>query len=217
VNFADLKTEVFRRLNESATSPVFWEEGDVGDALNEGMEELADATEFYEGTFPISLVMNCTYYNLLLLFAPHAPDFENEPLRVTAVFNSQTNTWLTPASVRDLEADSLRWEVVTGPPEKFFMRGLWLLGLFPKPPANIGTVVAHGVAVPPNMTLATDIPPFPIDFHPALIEYALFDLLSQDGETKEALEHWDAYVVYEAWLADHVKNRTRDREGRFRG
>ena len=96
-SFAELKADVFRRLNESATAPVFWSEDDVELALNEGYAELSDATEWYEGMLEVDLLHNRPYYDLFTIIGP---DF----LSIKPVFEPSANRWLVHSAVRELDA-----------------------------------------------------------------------------------------------------------------
>jgi hypothetical protein len=201
MQFSELKSEVFRRLNENETSPTFWAEADVEESLNEGLEELSDASEWYEEYFVISLLTNLQYYDLRVLL----PDTFLAPKRF---FNQTTNQWLSPVALRELDYHGTRqWETVTGEPQRTLLRGLWWLGFWPKQPSDSGKVKFYYSAIPPRMTEDTDEPGFPQEYHKYLIEYALYDLLAQDGETKKALVHWQTYLEGERLLRASVGSR----------
>lgn len=125
MNFGGMQAEVMRTLRESKGVPSpFIVSDDIKQAINEGVHEMADDAEWYikHDTLPLG---NVTYYDLSDFF----PDF----LSLRRVFNPQTNRWLTGVNVRDLdERTYARWETVIGPPQHVFIRGLWILGTFPK-------------------------------------------------------------------------------------
>lgn len=212
MTFGEMKTEAFRRLNENSSSPVFWEETDVEAALNEGYEELSDATEWYERHATIDLCSNKPYYDLRTVLT-------DTFLSPTRAFNNQTNRWLTPDIVRNLDLNTFRqWETITGEPERMFVRGLWWLGYFPKSSSDSGTIKQYYTAIPPPMSAAADEPGFPQEFHYGIVEYGLYDLLAQGGETKKALAHWLGYLGYQEGLQKYVKGRTGlERVGGWRG
>ncbi len=200
-----MQTEVFRRLDESSVSPVFWDLPDVKTALNEGYEEISEAAEWFETNQIVGFTQDNTYHNIELLLT-------NDPLTVRAVWNSQTLRWMWPTTVRELDTEMYpHWQKVTGAPEYWFMRGLSILGVFPKPPASTGTMEIWGTAMPVALSANGDTPAFPREFHYGLVEYALYDLLVQDVETKEAIIHYNEYLRYEDGLRKHVQERTRDR------
>lgn len=209
MNFLELQTRVFRALDESQAAPRFWTAQDIKDAINEGYEEISDATDWYEVNEDLTPTANTTYHDLDTLLVTF-------PLTVTGVFNTQTNRWLTPSSAEELDGEIDRWEVIVGPPERFWLKGLFKIGFFPKPP-TAAPLTLYFSSMPVPLNLDADVPGFPVEFHLALLEYAKYDLLSQDGETKEALLCWGRYLAYEAGLAAWVKQRTLDRVGVFRG
>lgn len=208
MQFSEMITEVFTRLDENQSAPVYWSLTDIKAALNEGLDELADASEYYKTSQSINLVADATYYDLLALFT-------REPLLVTAVFNPQTSRWLFQTNVDRLDGMTYaRWGTVTGEPEHHFFRGLWKMGLFPKHGASSGTVEAEAAAMPPAMVADADKPGFPADFHYGCVEHAIYSLLAEDGEMDESLAHFKEYKSYEAGLIEWVQSRARsDRTG----
>jgi hypothetical protein len=202
MQFSELKSEVFRRLNESASSPTFWLEADVEESLNEGYAEISDSAEWYEEYFVIPLLAKLQYYDLRTLL----PDTFLAPKRF---FNQTTNEWLAPVALRELDFHTTRqWETVTGEPQRTLPRGMWWLGMWPKAPSDSGKVKFYYSAIPASMTEDADEPGFPQEYHKYLIEYALYDLLAQDGETKKALVHWQTYLEGERLLQASVGSRT---------
>jgi hypothetical protein len=203
MNRGELQQRIFIGLNESSANPAFWTVADVQAALDDAYEEMSDASEWYERDAVLRLLSNQQYYDLR--FIVEADTF----LRLRAVFNATTNRWLQPISVDDLDYRTYRqWEDVTGEPEKWLVRGLWWLRMFPMRPSDTGVVQLFYKALPPAMTRSTDEPGFPREFHEGLIEYALGDLLSQEGETKRALVHFQKYQGYQARLNEWADSRT---------
>jgi hypothetical protein len=201
MNFLEMKTEVFRRLNESASSPVFWEDADVEDALNEGLEELSDSTEWYETYSVIGLLSNLQYYDLRTLLS-------GTFLTPRSVQNQQNSRWMNYCTLRDLDFRTTRqWEAVTGEPEKVFLRGLWWLGTFPRSASDSGYLKFWHTAIPQPLVEDADTPEFPEEFHRALVEYAIYDLLCQDGETRKAMAHWAKYGAIEQSFNLYVQRR----------
>lgn len=196
-----MQTEVFRRLHESSSSPVFWTATDVKAALNDGLEEISDSTEWYERQTTMNLWSGRTYQSLLGILP-------ETTLAVRRIFNNQTNRWLIPEDVRDLdERTYVQWENNQGEPQRWLIRGLWWLGIWPKPNGDSGTLRLYASSIPAAMSADSDEPAFPKEYHQGLIEYALYDLLAQDGESKLALGRWQAYLVFEEGLRQYVEGR----------
>lgn len=198
---AELKTEVFRRLQESQTSPVFWSAADVLAAINEGYQEISDATEWYEQIRTIDLLRERPYYDLRKILPSSC-------LRLTAAYNDQTSRWLIPCTPRDLDTFYRQWELTTGgEPSHQLLRGLWWMRVWPMNAADGGTIQQHYTAIPPALTADTDVPGFPINLHYGLVEYALADLWAQDAEATLATTSWKVYLAYEAALMEFVQGR----------
>jgi hypothetical protein len=200
VTFAELKGEVFRRLRESSTLPVFWTEDDVEGALNEGYAEISDASEWYEIEATIDLLDSRPYYDLRTLIA-------DPVLTVTAAFNDQTNRWLDPGTVEEFDHRDVRWERVTGEPQRVCLRGLWWLRFWPMVTDDAGTVRVKLTTIPRALVEDDDEPGFAAPLHEGLVDYALADLWAQDAETTKALASWRRYLAYEDALTRYSDGR----------
>jgi hypothetical protein len=200
MTFADLTAEVFRRLEESAQAPVFWTEADVRMAINEGYMEISDASEWHEASLTLDLLSHRTLYDLRTVTA-------DPILSVRAAMNAQTGRWLLPSVVSDLDRGDRRWGRVMGEPQRFFLRSLWWLGLYPQPAANAGTVRLRITTLPTVLEADGDEPGFARTLHYGLVEFALADLWAQDAETTKALAAWTEYLRYESALSGLTDGR----------
>lgn len=207
MNFGELKTEVFRRLEENSVSPVYFSPDDVGDAINEGFEELSDATEWYETNNPVNLAVDTIYYSLSSL----------NILTPKQAYNNQNNRWMVWTTVDRLDGRYRRWEAAGGEPDWIFTRGVWHLGTFPVPQAAGGTLTLYHTAMPTLLSADGDTPGFPQEFHYALVDYALYDLLCQEAEVAKALKFWERYQAKETALKRFVAARAKDRRIVFTG
>lgn len=190
-----METNVQTRLEE-AGGLVRWSLADIDRAINEGLQELSDATEFYERYFTLQLRNYASYYDLRTA----CPE---TILRVTACFNPANNLWLKPTDTKDLDFRTARqWELVQGEPQKFFVRGLWWFGVFPAGPSTNGWLRVYYRAVHPDLTNSSQSPQqLPEDYHSALCDYAVYTLLADDMETDQALQYWNRYKEAETKLA----------------
>lgn len=196
MNFGQMKSSVFTRLEEAESSPIRWSEADIKRAINEGLEELSDGTEFFERYATLKLTPGQIYYDLRSVI----PD---PILRVTSLYANDTVYWLHATDVRDLDEKTARqWELVDGEPQRYFLRSPWWLGLFPKSTSPASTVRVYYRALHPELVDDLDVPQqLPEDYHEALIAYALYTLLSDDMETTAALRYWQKYQTMEVELA----------------
>lgn len=200
MTFAEIKAEVFRRLQEDSTAQVFWTEAEVEEAIHDGEDEMADATEWLERWQTIDILKDRPYYDL-------RTNIRRNFLIAGPVFNDTTNRWLTPVSAQDLDKGDRRWEERIGEPEFFMIRGLWWLGLWPFKGNQVGSVKQYYRALPIHMAEDSDEPGFHRTFHYGLVEYAVADLHSQDGEVDLAWRAWKRYAAFEAKLADYIGHR----------
>ena len=201
MNFGQMKTRVRRRVNEPSTA--FFTDADIEDALNEGYHELADATEFYEREALVPMIKGHTYYDLTNIL----PDTFLSPRRA---FNPTTNRWLAPTDPINQDIHTfVQWELVQGEPESYLMRGNWWLGVFPKPSQDGAGMRLNYTGIPAAMVEDTDEPEaIPEEFHDAIVEYAVYDLLGQKRQGNKALIHWGAYLALEDKLRRYVDGRT---------
>ena len=203
MTLAEMNAEVYRRIEEETSAPVFWTSADVDAALNDTYIEFCDLTECHTSAVTVSGLSHRTYYDLRNLLAT-----TEEPLVVDAVYNATTYRWLIPASAFDLDtAVYPRWESVTGEPDTYFVRGLWWLGIYPQLASDTGTFTVIAATVPARLT-ASDSPTFEADYHNALVEGALYELLCQDREVTKGLAHYDIFVTMAAEYSALRKRRT---------
>lgn len=177
-------------------------------AYNDALDEISDATEFFESWVGIKLRKWAVYADLRGLLPTTV-------LRVTAVWNVATQRWLYPTNTRELdETVGPGWEKQVGPARNWFMRGLWFLGMFPTAGDDsslfrvyFSSLMQH---VEVNGSLATGLtvrPPLVKDLTGAVEDYMLSSLLGDRGESKKALEHWADYKEQEMELGRVGKER----------
>ena len=186
------------RTQYAAESTVRWKDPDIRDAINEGLDELSEATRFYERHVSVPVASLRTYYDLRGWLPESA-------LGVTAVWSSVINEWLEPGS----SIARFQWERSVGPSQSFFMRGIYWMGVWPKPSTSTGFLRVYFTGLAPHFDFPQAVlRELPDDFIPALEEYALYELAAQDGETTRALQHFKDYGVRERSLRDFVERRT---------
>ena len=197
MTLVEMRTEVFRRLQENSTSPIFWAAADIDLSINEGYGEISDATEWLEKSATVTLNGTANYDPRTVL--------EQCFLRIGYAFNSVTNRWLTPTSARRLDDCDRRWTSRTGTPGFILMRSIFHLRYFPT--VATGSIKQYYTALPSSLCTDGASPGFVEQFHYGLVEYALYDLWAQDGEVDLAMAAWKEYLGYEAGLAAFMKNR----------
>lgn len=201
MTLAEMKSDVRRRLNESGTE--FFSDDDIADSLQEGLDEVADLTEYFEREATLGLLTGRTYYDLTSLL----PDTFLSPRRAWSV---NGNWWLRPTSPRDLDEHTyVQWELTYGEPRDYFLRGNWWLGTWPRSSSDTNGLLRFVYTSIPAALTGTETPAFPVEFHQAPVEFAMFDLMAQQRETAKALLYWASFLALVARLKEHVDKRQR--------
>lgn len=188
------------RIRHESMSSIRWADSDILDIINEGLDDLSEATRFYERHVSIPLIDSQTYYDLRG-FLPETA------LGVTSVWNTMIQDWLVPASIKEMGS---RWEQSAGPPLRFFIRGLYWMAVWPKPATTTGTLRVYFPAYAPHYTHSQAVLKDLFDeYETALEDYALYDMAAQDGESDRALALWVAYTNRIGDLGKHIQRRIR--------
>lgn len=188
-----------------------WPQSKFLEAANDGLDELSEATGFYERFVAIPLKGKQTYYNLM----GFVPD---DAFQLNSVFNVTHQIWLSPATIDDMQVQ--RWETVPGSPQKYIVRGAFWVGIYPRPSSDVGVIQVYYSGLAPHLVDSYSVLPadLPDDFVTALDDYILYDLSTKDGETDKALEHWNSYYARQEALATYVEERiVKARSGRLGG
>jgi len=207
LTLSDIRSRVRTRYEASSTTR--WSDADVNDAINDGLEELSEATRYFERWVSVPLQGGRCYYDLRGL----TPE---TVLSVTSVYHDNGNRWLAPISICDM--GYAEWEQTTGSPINWFTRGLWWLGLWPHTSTDPGEFVrVYYTAVAPRMEDDGEEPrQLSEEFIPALEEYAIYELHQREGETDKALYWWGQYKTRERDLEQHMAHRvTQARTGKI--
>lgn len=184
---------------EAGGSDVRWSDANLLTFINEGLENLAEATGFYERYVTIPLSAGRTYYDLRG-FAPETV------VSVTSVWNTSRTQWLEPISKLRLDTS---WRSATGSPLAYWTAGIYWLGVYPFPDEDdTGSLRVHFKGIPVRFTHTQGVlSDLPDHFYPALEDYVLYEMAAADGNSTRALVHWKAYVEREAALSSFVDKR----------
>ena len=208
ISFGELEGRA--RILYEAQSSVRWNRDAFLRAANEGLDELSEATRFYERNATVPLKGNQTYYDLRGFWPEDA-------FVVNSVYSNVQQAWLTPIGIRDLKVQ--RWETVTGDPRRFIIRGLFWMGVYPRPSGHVGSLRVYFASLAPHFrdTYSVLTADMPDDFVSALEHYILYDLSCRDGETKKAFGYWADYQTDEMALKAFVADRLSSRAGALSG
>ena len=198
LTLSDIRSRVRTRFEASSTTR--WSNADVNDAINDGIEELAEATGYYERYVSVPLKEARTYYDLRAFG-------DETPLSVTGVWHEAGNRWLEPAAHTDIQFSE--WEDTPGNPIMWFTRGAWWLGIWPRPSSEPDEWIrVYFTGIPPRMAEDGEgVHQLPEEFVPAVEEYTLYELYQREGETQKCLYWWAKYKAREEDLRRHMAHR----------
>src|SRR5512139_3668001 len=126
LTLSDIRSRVRTRFEAASTTR--WSDADINAAINDGIAELSEATQYYERWASLLLKEGRTYYDLRGLLSETV-------LSITAVQHEPGVRWLTPIHLCDIGYEE--WEQTNGNPISWFTRGLWWLGIWPCPSADV--------------------------------------------------------------------------------
>jgi len=188
----------------------FFSVSDLVLAYNNALDEIADATEIHELTAMVRRKKAAPYADLRGILGPDA-------LRVTAVWNPNTNRWLEPTTPEELDSlHGRKWEGRQDYSRWWFMRGLYFLGTYPACPDDTSPLRLHYAATFPHVvedgglvTGTSTKAELPSDFSDAIENHMLYELFAQRKETEKSLMHYRDYATHEKELSDLANNRMR--------
>lgn len=189
----------------------FFTTQDCVDAYNDALDELSEATEVNESDVVVKRRKWAPYIDLRGFLPPDA-------LRVTAVWNINTQKWLAPVTVRELDDTVGRqWEMKPDQSRWWWMRGIFFLGAYPVPGDDVSPLRVHYCSLLPHVKIdgglasglesrTEGIPP---DFGDPIEHYMMYTLLAQRKETQKSLSFYLRYKEHEAELSNIARNRMR--------
>jgi hypothetical protein len=186
---------------EAGGSDVRWTDTSLLLFINEGMENLAETTSFYERYVSIPLEGGRTYYDLRG-FTPETV------VTITSVWSTNRTQWLDPISSLTLDVN---WPTATGSPLAYWTAGIFWLGVYPFPTETddtTGYLRVHFKGIPTRFVNTQGVlRDLPDHFYPALEDYVLYEMAAADGNAQRALAHWASYQQREAALSRFVDHR----------
>ncbi len=192
-----------------ASSVNYWSDEDLLDAYNDAVDEIADATEFYESHVVVKRRKLSVYTDLRQILPPSA-------LRVTAVWDVVAQRWLQPTTTKELDETVGRgWERNAGSNSGWwFMQGLWFLGAYPVSGDDVSPLKIYYASCPSHIEMAGGLmtgltvrPLIPEDMTGAIEEYMLSSLLADGRESTKSVEHWSEFDQMVTQFGDASKQR----------
>jgi hypothetical protein len=196
-----MQSRVTARLNEAASGPVYYPTAEITAALNEANRFFALLTLGLEKTVPWVVAPGTLFTHMLQVsgFADWIV-----PLRIA----STTGAKIRPARLADLGSLDANWLASPGPPTRYVSLGADLVGLYSQPTASTTLNVTYARA-PAGLAVAGDIPEIPEEYHPRLVEYAIYRLRQVEGaqELDKSLKYFDSFLDGAAHYAKYVRSR----------
>lgn len=197
------------KVNLEDPQGKFFTVNDYVRAYNDALDEISEATEIYESNVHVKRRKWAVYTDLRGALPPTA-------LRITAVWNPLSQKWLDPTTVRELDATVGRhWERNQDQTRWWWMRGLWYLGAYPIASDDTSPLRVHFAALMPHVQptgLSAGLgssPDLPPDFHEAIENYMMYELLGERKEVDKSLEYYKRYSTQLPLLKDIGENRMR--------
>lgn len=206
---ADLLDKIQRRLDDAstsgtpATSGVYYTSNEAYCALNEAQAQFAFLTLCLETTGTITLSATKCFYGI----RGYLPGYL-APLRVTV-----GGVKLQPARLADLDARNHTWPALAGTPTKYVQAGFNLMAITPQPAGASSATVTYAKE-PVSLSVSTQIPEIPVEYHHALAKYATYYLMQKRGGQylAQAIADWDEFLAAASACATYVRQRNRARQ-----
>ena len=186
-NFGQIVANVTLRLAESSSAPVAWSQDDIKAAVNEGYLDFCEQTRMVEREAEIRTVQGLPYMDMRQAFAYPF-------LGVRRLYARASSRTLMPSSVKARDDRDIRWAMGSGLIQRFFMRGLYVLGFWPVPTTR-EQMRASITSLPDPMVNDEDEPEIAEEFHDGIELYALYALKCMETEVDVALGYWKIYLT----------------------
>jgi len=189
-----MRTRVSQRLDEAGT-PVYYTAVEINAALNEALRFFCLLTLGLEIT--ATWTPSGTFAHMMGVFADWVT-----VLRITDATGAQVR----PATLADLASLDPSWPFDSATPARYVCLGADLIGLYGSPvmPLNVTYVQA-----PATLVLDTDTPAIPAEYHPRLIEYAIYRCRQIEGlqEFSKTLKYFASFIAGAQQYGAYVRSR----------
>ena len=195
----EMADRVLKEVGVDPLAPVYYHHNEAVDALNEAQRFFALLTLCLESTGSVALEAAITWYDML----GSQPD-----MGVVVRVSRSTGEKLRPCRITDLDARGATWQGEAGNPVRYAVAGP-LLAIHPRPAINSGEVVLLCSRMPARMTADSAVPEVPAEYHPDLIDYAVYRLRMKEGgqEFVKELPRFQSFMAAAKKMADYVRRR----------
>jgi len=202
----EIRIRVWSRLDEDSDDALRYSQADVDEAINDGIQHFCVRTGCLRASTTITQTANQLFH-----------DLPSDLVFIARIKSDTTNDPLVPTSARQLDAGSRRsnrdWERRLGTSADFYLPfGMDEVGLYPLSSSGTETYTLHYAQDPgtSNVSADADEPSIPLEYHEALVEYAVSRLLMTESKIDEAKEAMEMYL--EAVVSAKAKRTNLDSE-----
>lgn len=168
---------VSERLDEFVSGPVYYPLAETTAALNEAQRFFCLSTLALERTATWSVPSYASnnsspFFHMLTFF----PDWI-APLRLSTVSGAKVR----PSRLEDLVSLDSEWINSPGAPYRYVSLGADLVALYQQPAAGGTSLMVTYARAPVALVNTTDVPEIPAEYHPLLVDYAIYRLRQVEG------------------------------------
>jgi hypothetical protein len=196
---AEMADRVLAEVGEDLSDPVYYRRNEAIDALNEAQRFFVLLTLSLEKTRTLALGAVTTWYDML----------STVPTMVLLlrVQLASTGAKVRPCRLEDLDALGSTWQTTAGAPVRYTSVGP-VLAVHPRPDAG-GTSLTLTCAEMPAVMYGASSPEIAAEYHPALIDYAVYRLRMKEGgqEFLKELPRFESFMAAAKKMADYVRRR----------
>lgn len=204
-NRSELRTQIFRALNEDPTTPVFWSAAEMNGVIDEAIETLVEEAPAIKRRFTIPRRAGAFVYqlagvgeNIMTPYRIWLPDLKRR---------------LEPWSITDLDARHETWMDVTGDPWVWAPVDWRKFIIWPIPATPGGTMEIDCYAWPEDLGRDVDIPELHPSSHESIVTY---------GRMEGYLKQWDGVRAVDAlvefssnWVDAQARAGTKQMQSAF--
>lgn len=196
-----------QRLNEGANQggPTSYPTLEIIAALNEAQRFACLLTLGLESTVSWPVAAATTFFHMLTTNAGLFADWI-VPLRIATL----TGAKVRPVRLADLTALDGQWTSSPGNPTRYVHTGADLLALYQQAAGGVTLKVTYARA-PLVLALDADVPEIPAEYHPSLIDYAIYRCRQSEGaeEFAKTLPLLGTFLDAMQKYADYVRARNK--------
>ena len=181
----EIVVQIRNNINDAGAG-TFYTAADLVDSFQDAYDDIAVISGCIQKSVTLDWVDDLSYYN----FLSTVPDY----FAVVAIYNNNTNRWLTPTAPKDLDNVRIDWELWEGQPAFFAPINFKYVAIAPKMLVATGNFTLVYRAMAPTVTLGSTVPLVHLDEQTRLFQsYPTADLLDQQEKYKASEVWWKQY------------------------